>query len=177
MLQSSTLGVVLVLMSLKKSGIELELLEDLPVTPVEVGEALHDEQVLGVDYLQPHQARERRMICTMGNLPWFIINSLKETDWLRSLKNKLLANFPVTVLSTLCFECCRHGMHAICSWYVVVLFRSSVLQRMEQIERSIRFIGRGGIAPRLRFRRVVSTRRARGSLIIIIIQAFQCYQC
>ena len=86
------------------------------------------------------------MICTMGFLPWFIINSLKETDWLRSLKNKLLANFPVTVLSTLCFECCRHGMHAICSWYVVVLFRSSVLQRMEHIERSIRFVGRGGVA-------------------------------
>ena len=83
MLQSSTLGVVLVLMSLKKSGIELELLEVLPVTPVEVGEALQDEQVLGVDYLQPHQARERRMICTMGNLPWFFlsIRSKKPTGY------------------------------------------------------------------------------------------------
>ena len=115
------------------------------------------------------------MICTTGFLPWFLSISLKETDRLlslRFLKNKLLANFPVTVLSTLCFECCRHGMHAICSWYVVMLFRSSVLQRLEQIERSIRFVGRGSVAPRLRFRRVVSTRRARGSLIIIIIHAF-----
>jgi len=34
---------------------------------------------------------------------------------------------------------------------LVVLFRSSVLQRMEHIERSIRFVGRGGVAPRLRF--------------------------
>ena len=62
MLQSSTLGVVLDLMSLKKSGIERGLLGFLPVTPVEVGEALQDEQEV-VDYLQPHQARERRPIC------------------------------------------------------------------------------------------------------------------
>ena len=66
------------------------------------------------------------------------------------------------------------GVHAICSWYAWSCgFRFSVLQRMEHIERSIRFVGRGrrrrSAAP---FRRVVSTRRARGSLIIIIIHAF-----
>jgi len=47
-LKSSTLGLVLGLMSLKKFCIELELLDVLPVTPVEVGEALQDEQDLVV---------------------------------------------------------------------------------------------------------------------------------
>ena len=47
-LKSSTLGLVLDLMSLKKFCIELELLDVLPVTPVEVGEALQDEQDLVV---------------------------------------------------------------------------------------------------------------------------------
>ena len=44
------------------------------------------------------------------------------------------------------------GMHAICSWYAwSCSFRSSMLQRVEHIEQSISFVGRGGVAPRLRF--------------------------
>ena len=85
-------------MSLKKSGIERGLLGILPVTPVEVGEALQDEQDL-VDYLQPHQARERRPICMIVGVPSFFIGvfSLKRTNlkhlasFLRN--NELLAKF------------------------------------------------------------------------------------
>ena len=126
--------------------------------------------------MQPHQARERRLICTTGNLPWFIINSLKETDRLlslRFLKNKLLANFPVTVLSTLCFECCRYGyacdMLMVCLVVQLPLVHAPACGAYRAVDRTCRPRRRRSAAP---FRRVVSTLRARGSLIIIIIQAF-----